>query len=176
MLVGVGIRFANVDDAATILRLVRELAAYEREPDAVLLTLPVLRAQLESETPPFSCLIAERDGEPVGFALFFASYSTWRGRPGIYLEDLYVTPDARGLGIGKALLRRLAVLAIERGCARVEWSVLDWNTPAIDFYRSLGATPRDAWTVYRLTGAALDELAASSESAASSEVGPPVAR
>jgi GNAT superfamily N-acetyltransferase len=155
----VGIRFANVDDAATILRLVRELAEYEREPDAVELTVPVLREQLGSETPPFQCLIAERDDEPVGFALFFASYSTWRGRAGIYLEDLYVTPAARGLGIGKALLQRLAALAVERGCARVEWSVLDWNTPAIAFYSSLGAMPMDAWTVFRLTGAPLVELA-----------------
>lgn len=160
---GVEIRFADVDDAATILRLVRELAAYEREPDAVLLTLPVLRQQLESAAPPFQCFLAEQGGEPVGFALFFASYSTWRGRAGIYLEDLYVTPEARGLGIGKALLRRLAALAIERDCARVEWSVLDWNTPAIDFYRSLGATPRDEWTVFRLTGEALVELAAVAE-------------
>jgi GNAT superfamily N-acetyltransferase len=154
----VRIRFATALDAETILRLVRDLAEYEREPDAVELTVPVLRAQLESEAPPFQCLLAERDGVALGFALFFSSYSTWRGRPGIYLEDLFVTPAARGLGIGKALLRRLAVLAVERGCARVEWSVLDWNTPAIEFYRSLGATPMDTWTVYRLTGTALDAL------------------
>jgi GNAT superfamily N-acetyltransferase len=154
------VRVAHVDDAPTILRFIRELAEYEREPDAVELTLDTLRAQLSSAAPPFECVLACRGDEPLGFALFFASYSTWRGRAGIYLEDLYVTPAARGSGIGRALLVHLAGLAVARGCGRLEWSVLDWNAPAIAFYRSLGAVARDEWTVFRLTGAALEELAA----------------
>lgn len=153
------VRRARVEDAPTILRFIRELAEYEREPDAVLLTLDALREQLASSTPPFECVLAWQDGEPLGFALFFASYSTWRGRAGLYLEDLYVTPVARGRGIGRALLVHLARLATERGCARLEWSVLDWNEPAIGFYRSLGAVARDEWTVYRLTDQPLQDLA-----------------
>ncbi|MBX7082538.1 MAG: GNAT family N-acetyltransferase [Nannocystaceae bacterium] len=154
------IRPATPDDAATIVALIRELAVYEREPDAVELTVPQLREQLAASTPPFECVLAEHDGDPVGFALFFHNYSTWRGRPGLYLEDLYVTPAARGAGVGKALLQHLAQLAVQRGCARFEWAVLDWNEPAIGFYRRLGAEPLDAWTVYRLSGEALARLAA----------------
>ena len=153
------IRAATVADAATILRLIRELAAYEREPDAVELTLPVLQAQLGAERPPFECVIAELDHEPVGFALFFPNYSTWRGCVGLHLEDLYVMPAARGCGLGKALLAHLAKLAVARGYARLEWSVLDWNTPAVEFYRGLGAEPLSEWTGYRLTGATLAQLA-----------------
>ncbi len=157
------IRFATPDDAGTIHRFVCELAAYEREPDAVEVDPPTLAAQLAADPPPFECLLAEHGPErrPVGFALFFHSYSTWRGRRGLYLEDLYVPPALRGRGIGKALLARLAALAVERGCARMEWSVLDWNTPAHGFYRSIGAHPMDGWTVWRLTGAPLAALAGS---------------
>ncbi|MFO0636677.1 MAG: GNAT family N-acetyltransferase [Nannocystaceae bacterium] len=153
------IRVASPDDAATILAFIGELASYEREPDAVELTLPQLREQLAASAPPFECVLAELDGAPVGFALFFHNYSTWRGRRGLYLEDLYVTPVARGAGVGKALLQHLAQLAVQRGCARFEWAVLDWNTPAIGFYRRLGAEALDAWTVYRLSGDALARLA-----------------
>ncbi len=152
------IRSAVPDDAAVIHRFISELAEYEREPDAVEATPASLRAQLESPKPPFECLIAERDGQPVGFALFFQSYSTWRGRPGLYLEDLFVPPSERGKGVGKALLRRLAAIAVQRGYGRMEWAVLDWNQTAIDFYESLGAEPLDEWTVYRLTGGALSAL------------------
>jgi GNAT superfamily N-acetyltransferase len=154
------IRPARVDDAATILRFIRELATYEREPDAVEVSEATLRAQIGSPRPPFECVLAELEGAPVGFALFFPSYSTWRGRAGIYLEDLYVTPEARGAGVGKALLGHLASLAIARGCARLEWSVLDWNAPAIGFYASIGATPMSEWTVFRLSGDALVAAAA----------------
>ena len=153
------IRTATTEDAATILRFIRELAVYEREPDAVEVTLDTLREQLASPRPPFECVIAELAAEPVGFALFFANYSTWRGRAGLYLEDLYVTPEARGAGVGKALLRHLAALAVARGCVRMEWSVLDWNAPAIGFYDSIGAAPMSQWTVYRLADAALRAFA-----------------
>ncbi len=153
------IRTATTEDAATILRFIRELAVYEREPDAVEVTLDTLREQLASPRPPFECVIAELAAEPVGFALFFANYSTWRGRAGLYLEDLYVTPEARGAGVGKALLRHLAALAVARGCVRMEWSVLDWNAPAIGFYDSIGAAPMSQWTVYRLADAELRAFA-----------------
>jgi GNAT superfamily N-acetyltransferase len=153
------IRAAQAADAAVIHRFIVDLATYEREPDAVEVTVERLRAQMESTRPPFECLLAEDDGVPIGFALYFHNYSTWRGHAGIYLEDLFVTPSARGRGAGKLLLRKLTALAVERGCARVEWAVLDWNQPAIDFYRSLGAVPMNEWTVFRLTGEALAELA-----------------
>ncbi len=153
------IRPATTDDAATILRFIRELAAYEREPEAVEVTVETLREQLASPRPPFECVIGELAGEPVGFALFFANYSTWRGRAGLYLEDLYVTPEARGGGVGKALLRHLAAVAVARGCVRMEWSVLDWNAPAIGFYESIGAAPMSQWTVYRLADASLRAFA-----------------
>lgn len=147
------IRDAVADDAAVILRFIQELAAYEREPHAVETTLEVLRAQLLSPRPPFECLIAEAAGEAVGFALFFPSYSTWRGRPGLYLEDLYVTPGRRREGVGRALFAHIAALATARGYGRIEWAVLDWNQPAIDFYRRLGATPMSEWTTFRLNDA-----------------------
>lgn len=153
------LRPATPEDAALVHRFICELAAYEKEPDAVLATVEGLADQLAQERPPFECLIAELDGAPAGFALYFHNYSTWRGRPGLYLEDLFVTPSARGKGVGLALLRALAKLASERGCARMEWSVLDWNTPAIDFYRRLGATPMSQWTVYRLDEAGIARLA-----------------
>ena len=152
------IRFAAPDDAPLIHDFIRALAAYEREPHAVEATPESIRAQLEEETPPFECMIAEMDGEPVGFALYFTTYSTWRGRPGLYLEDLFVPPERRGNGYGFALLERLAQIAVERGCGRLEWAVLDWNDLAIDFYKRLGAQPMAEWTVYRLTGDPLERL------------------
>jgi GNAT superfamily N-acetyltransferase len=158
------IRFATPEDAEILLRFIRELAEYEREPDAVEVTVGDLRAQLSQPRPPFECFIAERDGEggvqPLGFALFYGSYSTWRGRPGIYLEDLHVSSAHRGKGVGRALLAALARLAHDRGCARLEWSVLDWNTRAIGFYERLGALAMSEWTTYRLTDGALERLAA----------------
>jgi GNAT superfamily N-acetyltransferase len=141
-----------------IVSLVRELATYEREPDAVVATEENFRAVLFGPEPKLSCLVAEDDGEVVGFAVWFVNFSTWLGRHGVYLEDLFVQPTARGRGYGKALLTELARIAVDRGCGRVEWSVLDWNTPAQDFYRVLGAAPMDGWTVWRLSGNALAEL------------------
>ena len=154
------IRFAGPEDAATILAFIHDLACYEREPDAVEVTEAELAAQMREPTPPFECLLAEEDGEPLGFALFFHTYSTWRGRRGVWLEDLFVPPAHRGRGVGAALLTELARIAVDRGCARFEWSVLDWNEPAIRFYRSLGAQPQDEWTRWRLDGGALAKLAA----------------
>ena len=155
------IRPATPDDVATILRFVRELADYEREPDAVEATEQMLATALFGERPAAEAVIAEIDGEPVGFAIFFHNFSTWTGKRGLYLEDLYVTPAARGSGVGRALLAHLARLAIERDCARFEWSVLDWNAPAIGFYRKLGAIGMEEWTIQRLTGDALAKLAES---------------
>ncbi|MBZ5714533.1 GNAT family N-acetyltransferase [Nannocystis pusilla] len=156
------LRAAGPADAADIFRLIVDLATYEREPDAVVVTVDELRAQLAAERPPFECLLAEDDdGAVVGFALYFHNYSTWRGRPGLYLEDLFVEPSRRGRGIGKQLLVRLAQLAVERGCARMEWAVLDWNTPAIGFYERLGARAVSEWTIFRLTGQELLNLAQS---------------
>ena len=159
------IRAATPADAATVHRFICELAAYELEPDAVVCTVADLAAQLAAAAPPFECLIAQSpdDGgvpEPVGFALFFHNYSTWRGAPGLYLEDLFVPPDRRRQGIGLALLEAVAAIAVARGCHRFEWSVLDWNTPAIDFYGSLGAVPMTGWTTFRLAGEPLKRVAA----------------
>lgn len=153
------IRPAAPQDCGIILSFVRELAEYEREPDAVVASEDMLATALFSRPPAAEALIAERDGEPIGFALFFHNFSTWTGKRGIYLEDLYVTPAARGSGAGKALLIHIAGLAIDRDCARFEWAVLDWNTPAIDFYRAMGATGMDEWTIQRVTGDALVRLA-----------------
>jgi GNAT superfamily N-acetyltransferase len=154
------IRPARPEDAATVHAFIRGLAEYEREPDAVEVTPAELAEQLAREVPPFECLLAERGGAAVGFAIFFMNYSTWRGRPGLYLEDLFVPPERRGEGVGRALLERLARLCVERGGARLEWSVLDWNEPAIGFYRRLGAEPLGAWTTWRLSGDALRSLGA----------------
>jgi GNAT superfamily N-acetyltransferase len=153
------IRSAASADVPTVLRFVRELAEYEREPDAVEATEQGLALALFGEHPAAEAVLAEQDGEPVGFAIFFHNFSTWTGRRGLYLEDLYVTPDARGSGAGKALLAHLAGLALDRGCARFEWAVLDWNEPAIGFYRAIGAVAMDEWTVQRVTGEALRRLA-----------------
>jgi GNAT superfamily N-acetyltransferase len=153
------VRPALPADVPTILRFVRELAEYEREPEAVVATEEMLQEALFGENPPAEAIIAELEGEAVGFALYFHTFSTWTGRPGLYLEDLYVTEAARGRGVGKALLRHLARIARDRGCPRFEWSVLDWNQPAIDFYRSVGAVGMDEWRIQRVTGDALDRLA-----------------
>lgn len=154
------IRFATAADVPQILAFVRELAEYEREPDAVLATEPMLEAALFGPRPAAEAVIAEgADETPLGFALFFQNFSTWTGLPGMYLEDLYVTPAARGAGVGKALLQHLAAIALDRGYGRFEWSVLDWNQPAIDFYRAMGAVGMDEWTVQRVTGEALLALA-----------------
>jgi GNAT superfamily N-acetyltransferase len=152
------IRPAARADVPTILRFVRELAAFEREPDAVEATEAMLTRALFVEKAA-EAVIAERDGAAVGFALFFHNFSTWTGRKGLYLEDLYVTPEARGSGVGQALLRHLAALALARDCARFEWAVLDWNRPAIDFYTAQGATMQADWRIERVTGKALARLA-----------------
>jgi GNAT superfamily N-acetyltransferase len=153
------IRAAKPDDAAAIHELVVALATYEREPDAVRATPESLRAQLAAERPPFECLLAEEDGRPVGFALFFPTFSTWEGRPGLYLEDLFVREEARGSGVGRALLAALARLAVERGYGRLELAALDWNTPAVGFYERLGGKAMDDWTVFRFAGESLERLA-----------------
>jgi GNAT superfamily N-acetyltransferase len=137
-----------------------ELAVYEKLAHEVIATPELLAQTLFGPRPGAEVLIAEYDGRPVGYALFFQSFSTFLGRPGLYLEDVYVQPAMRGRGIGKAIMTRLAALAVERDYARFEWSVLDWNAPSIAFYRSIGAFPMDGWTVQRLTGQALLDLAA----------------
>lgn len=153
------IRTAERGDLDRIIGFIAALAEYERLADEVRLERHVLEAHLFGERPMAEVLIAEIDGLPLGFALFFHNFSTFAGRPGIYLEDLFVDPAARGSGAGKALLRRLAAIAVERGCARLEWSVLDWNDPAIAFYKSIGAQSMDGWTINRVDGAALEALA-----------------
>jgi GNAT superfamily N-acetyltransferase len=151
----IDLRWATHADAALLLRFIRALAEYEREPDAVRVTEQTLARQLADDDPPFECLIASLDGEPAGFALFFRTYSTWLGQPGIWLEDLFVAPEARRRGVGRALLQRLAAIAEERACGRLEWSVLEWNQPAIEFYASLGAKLMDDWRICRVTGAGI---------------------
>ncbi|QNA86210.1 GNAT family N-acetyltransferase [Sphingomonas sp. So64.6b] len=153
------IRSAIPADVARILGFVRELAEFEREPDAVTATAPHLQDALFGPHPAAEAVIAERDGVAVGMAVFFHNFSTWTGVRGIWLEDLYVTPAARGSGAGKALLVHLAGLAVDRGCARFEWAVLDWNVRAIDFYRAMGAEAMDEWTTQRVSGEALARLA-----------------
>jgi len=156
------IRPATPADVPTILRFIRELALYEREPDAVVATEADLLRDGFGPTPRFTALIAELDGPPAGFALYFTSYSTWRGHHGIRLEDLYVTPALRGKGIGKALLARIAQIAVAEGCPRVEWDVLDWNAPAIAVYERIGASILTEWRIMRLSGEAIHALAAQS--------------
>lgn len=154
------IRRATPSDLDTIIQLVHGLAEYEREPDAVKLDRDTFARYLFGPHPFAEVLLAETPaGESAGFALFFHNFSTWEGRPGIYLEDLFVRPELRGHGYGKALLVELARIAVARDCARLEWAVLDWNEPSIQFYRSLGARPMDEWTTYRVSGDALDNLA-----------------
>lgn len=158
----IAIRDATPADADLIFDFVCQLADYERLRHEVRATPEGLAERLFGPRPYAEVLIAEREGEAAGFALFFHNFSTFEGRPGIYLEDLFVRPDMRGAGIGKALLRHLAQLALERDCARLEWWVLDWNEPSIAFYRSLGAWPMDEWTVQRVDGEALRALASGS--------------
>jgi GNAT superfamily N-acetyltransferase len=153
------IRPATRADIPQILTYIRALAAYERAPDAVTATEEGLERDGFGPNPIYFCLMAEHDGKAAGFAFFFYNYSTWLGRPGIYLEDLFVEPELRGLGIGKALLERVAVIAVEKGCQRLEWAVLDWNTPAIEFYREMGAEFMDEWRNVRVSGEALKGLA-----------------
>ncbi len=155
------LRPATPSDAALIHGFIVDLAVYEKEPDAVEVTPEILARQLAEVHPPFACEIAHWAGEPAGIALYFFNYSTWRGGQGLHLEDLYVDPGFRGKGIGKALLVRLAQIASDRQCARMEWTVLTWNQPAIDFYESLGAEMLDEWRSYRLADDALKKVAAS---------------
>ena len=150
------IRRARVEDVPTILELIRDLATYERAPDEVTATEEQLVDVLFGERPAAEVLLAFEEELPVGFALYFYNFSTWLGRPGLYLEDLFVKPEKRGKGYGRALLVELAKIARDRGCGRMEWAVLNWNEPAIKFYRTLGAKPMDEWTVFRLTR---DEIA-----------------
>ncbi|MGA2832860.1 MAG: GNAT family N-acetyltransferase [Terracidiphilus sp.] len=153
------IRPATRADIPQILTFIRALAAYEREPEAVTATEDDLERDGFGRNPFYFCLIAEHEGRPAGFAFYFFNYSTWQGRPGLYLEDLFVEPELRGLGIGRALLERVAAIAVEKGCGRLQWAVLNWNTPAIDFYRATGAEFMDEWRIARVTGKALEVLA-----------------
>jgi GNAT superfamily N-acetyltransferase len=161
------IREATAADVPLILQFIRSLAEFEREPDAVTATEADLMRDGFGENPYYHCLIADHDDKPAGFAFYFFNYSTWTGRPGLYLEDLFVNPEFRGLGIGKALLARVAAIAVEKNCPRLQWEVLDWNTPAVDFYAGLGASFLDEWRNVRITGEALAKLAAMDREAAS---------
>lgn len=153
------IRPARVEDAELILAFITELAEYERARHAVIASVEDIRRSLFADGAPAKGLICELDGKAIGYAVYFYSYSTWLGRNGIYLEDLYITPGQRGSGSGKQLLRHIAREAFEQGCGRLEWSVLDWNEPAIQFYQSLGAEPQGEWVRYRLEGDTLRNFA-----------------
>ena len=155
------IRFAETSDTPVIVGFIRALAEYEKLADACVVDEATLRANLFGPKPYAEVLLIEEAGRAAGFALFFHNFSTFLGKPGIYLEDLFVDPAERGKGHGKALLKRLAEIAVARGCGRLEWSVLDWNKPSIDFYLALGARLMDEWTIYRLAGDSLDALASS---------------
>ncbi len=155
----ISIRPATPNDVPTLASLIRALSQYEKLEHEVTMTEDKLRASMFGPRPYAEALLAEEDGKPVGFALFFHNYSTFLAQPGLYLEDLYVLESHRGKGIGKALLVRLAKIAVERNCGRMEWAVLDWNVDAIGFYEKLGAKPNSEWTVYRLTGDSLNGLA-----------------
>ena len=155
------IRPATIVDVPIILQLIRDLATYERAPSEVAATEEQLVDVLFGERPVAEVLLAFEDEMPIGFAVFFHNFSTWLGRPGLYLEDLFVKPEARGKGYGRALLIHLAKIARDRGCGRMEWAVVNWNGPAIQFYRKLGAKPMDEWTVFRLTTDGIAKLAQS---------------
>lgn len=155
----VQIKPATAADVPVILQLIRELAEYERAPDDAVATEAQLHEVLFGATPSAQVLLAREGDEPVGFAVYFFNFSTWLGRPGLYLEDLFVRPAQRGKGYGRELLSRLAQVAQERGCGRMEWAVLDWNEPAIQFYKKLGAKPMEEWTVFRLTSDGISDLA-----------------
>lgn len=155
----VKVRSAQTADLPVILKYIHDLAVYEKAPNEVKLTAKDLEESLFGKNPQVYCLISELDGIATGFAVWHLNYSTWLGRHGIYLEDLYVDPNFRGLGHGKALLQRLAQICIERGYQRLQWWVLDWNESAIEFYRSIGAEPMDQWTVFRVSGSSLEKLA-----------------
>src|SRR6184192_2343464 len=163
------IRAAHAEDVPIILQLIRDLATYERAPHEVTATEEQLVDVLFGERPAAKVLLAFEGKSPVGFAVYFYNFSTWLGRPGLYLEDLFVKPEKRGKGYGRALLVELAKIAMERGCGRMEWAVLDWNEPAIEFYRSLGAKPMDEWTVFRLTRDGIERLANAADPAATTE-------
>ena len=150
---------AEKKDSAVILDFINQLAEYEKLTHEVTATVEKLEETLFGKNSNTECVIGYFENQPVGFALFFQNYSTFLAKPGIYLEDLFVIPEMRGKGFGKLLLKHLAKLAVERNCGRLEWSVLDWNTPAIDFYKSLNALPMEEWTVFRLTGDSLNKLA-----------------
>ncbi len=152
------VRTATAGDVPYILRLIRALATYEYEPDAVKATEASLHQTLFAPDAQVFGHVAEVDGEVVGIAIWFLNYSTWTGKPGIYLEDLFVSEQARGTGAGRALFRALAQEAQRRGCARIDWAVLDWNTPAMDFYRAIGGRPQSGWQPWRIDGAALEAL------------------
>jgi GNAT superfamily N-acetyltransferase len=155
----VTVRPAEPADVDLIYRLIVDLATYERAPEQVVGTPEMLARELFGERPSAEALVGEVDGEPVAFALFHGTFSTWECRPGIWLEDLYVPPEHRRYGVGGALLRELAQITIERGCARLEWTALDWNTPALDFYAKIGAQQMSDWVNHRLEGAALERVA-----------------
>jgi GNAT superfamily N-acetyltransferase len=157
------IRPATSDDIPVILEFIRALAEYEREPQAAVATADDLLRDGFGSAPKYWCVIAEWNGEPAGFAFYFYNYSTWQGRPGLYLEDLFVHPEFRGKGIGKALLLHLAKVAVDENCSRFQWQVLDWNQPAIDFYESLGAKVMKEWLTMRVEGEALRQLAATTQ-------------
>ena len=162
-------RPAGVDDVPVILELIRDLATYERAPHEVTATEEQLVDVLFGERRAAEVLLAFEGESPVGFAVFFHNFSTWLGRPGLYLEDLFVKPDKRGKGYGRALLVELAKIARDRGCGRMEWAVLNWNEPAIKFYRALGAKPMDEWTVFRLTPEEIAKLADAADTAATTQ-------
>ena len=163
------IRPARVNDVPIILQLIRDLATYERAPDEVVATEEQLIDVFFGERPVAEVLLAFERESTVGFAVYFYSFSTWLGRPGLYLEDLFVKPEKRGKGYGRSLLVELAKIARDRGCGRMEWAVLNWNEPAIKFYRTLGAKPMDEWTVFRLTREEIAKLANGADTAATTE-------
>jgi len=157
----ISIRTATIEDAHLILNFVKELALYEKAPHEVKASSRDYETSLFAENSFAHALICENHGVPIGYAVYFFNYSTWQGKPGLYLEDLYISPEYRSLGAGKTLLKYLAQIALEKGCGRFEWSVLDWNKPAIDFYESIGARAQEEWVRYRLEGQSLNSFATS---------------